>query len=249
MTRVSERFLRSVYLVADKIPDAKAYPFTIPAIRQMGELDLDAAVTVFVGDNGSGKSTLIEAIAVAAGFNAEGGSRNFNFKTRGSESQLHACLRLVRGVKRPRDGFFLRAESFFNVATEVENLDTDGTLIDSYGGRSLHEQSHGESFMALAENRFRDHGLYLLDEPEAALSPQRQLSFMAIIHHLVTHGSQLVMATHSPILMAYPGALIYQLGSDGISRIAYEGTEHYQITRAFLNNRDSFLRKLFEPCK
>ena len=243
MTRVSQRFVRSVYLVDDKIPDATRYPFSIPAIRQMGELDLDAAVTIFVGDNGSGKSTLVEAIAVAAGFNAEGGSRNFNFKTRGSESELHACLRLVRGVRRPRDGFFLRAESFFNVATEIEQLGAG----HNYGDRSLHEQSHGESFMALAENRFRDNGLYVLDEPEAALSPQRQLSFLAIIHQLATRGSQLVMATHSPILMAYPGAVLYQLGPDGITRIAYEDTEHYRITRDFLTNRDSFLRKLLEP--
>ncbi|HEV7554530.1 MAG TPA: AAA family ATPase [Kofleriaceae bacterium] len=242
MTRVSQRFVRSIYVVEDKIPDASRYPFSIPAVRTMGQLDLDAAVTIFVGDNGSGKSTLIEAIAVAAGFNAEGGSRNFNFKTRGSESELHACLRLVRGVRRPRDGFFLRAESFFNVATEVENVGAGG----SYGGRSLHEQSHGEAFMALAENRFGDNSLYILDEPEAALSPQRQLSFLAIIHQLATNGSQLVMATHSPILMAYPDAAIYRLDGDGIARVDYEDTEHFQITRSFLTNREIYLRKLLD---
>jgi predicted ATPase len=241
--RLSERFLRSVYLVDSKIPDANKYPFSIPAIKTMGQLDLDAAVTIFVGDNGSGKSTLVEAIAIAAGFNAEGGSRNFNFKTRGSESELHTCLRLARGVRRPRDGFFLRAESLFNVATEIENLGVG----PSYGDRSLHEQSHGESFMALAENRFGSNGLYVLDEPEAALSPQRQLSFLAIIHQLATNGSQLVMATHSPILMAYPDAVIYRLDGAGIARVAYEDTEHYQITRSFLTNREIYLRKLFEP--
>jgi predicted ATPase len=152
-------------------------------------------------------------------------------------------------VRRPRDGFFLRAESYFNVATEIERLDEGGggpPIIDSYGGVSLHEQSHGESFLALAMNRFNGHGLYILDEPEAALSPQRQLSLLSIIHDLVeAKGSQLVIATHSPILMAYPGAAIYCLGADGIARIAYEDTEHYRITRDFLNSPERFFKTLF----
>lgn len=191
---------------------------------------------------GSGKSTLVEAIAVAAGFNAEGGSRNFTFATRRSESELHRHLTLVRGSRRPTDGFFLRAESLFNVATEIENL---GVRLDDYGGKSLHEQSHGESFLALAVHRFRGHGLYILDEPEAALSPSRQLAMLRLIHDLVAHKSaQLVIATHSPILMAYPHATIYLLDGQGIRSVDYEETEHYQVTRDFMTTREQFLRHL-----
>jgi predicted ATPase len=236
----NDRFIRSLYLERDRVPDFGAYPFSIPAIQALETLGLDAAVTFLVGDNGAGKSTLVEAIAVAAGFNAEGGSRNFNFRTRASESSLHQFIRLVRGVRRPRDGYFLRAESFFNVATEVERLG-----VGSHGGKSLHEQSHGESFLQLAMERFGDNGLYLMDEPEAALSPQRQLSLLSIIHRLAATGAQFVIATHSPILMAYPDALIYQLGAGPIARVAYEETEHFQITRDFLNGRERFFRHLF----
>ncbi|HEY5947765.1 MAG TPA: AAA family ATPase [Kofleriaceae bacterium] len=226
----------------ESVPTFDEYPFAIPAIRGLEELDLDAKVTFLVGDNGSGKSTLIEAIAVVSGFNAEGGSRNFNFGTRRSESPLHKFMRPVRGVKRPRDGFFLRAESFFNVATEIERL----SVIQSYGGVSLHEQSHGESFIALALNRFAGNGLYILDEPEAALSPQRQLTLLSIMRELVEErGSQFIIATHSPILMAYPGAVIYRLDGEGMSRVVYEETEHYTITRDFLNAPERFFKTLF----
>jgi predicted ATPase len=243
-------FLRAIRLLRDEVPGFGAYPFSIPAIGQLDELELDPKITFLIGENGSGKSTLIEAIAVLAGFNAEGGTRNFNFGTRRSESPLHKFLRPVRGVRRPRDGFFLRAESYFNVATEIERLDEDGMggppIIDSYGGVSLHEQSHGESFLALATHRFRDNGLYILDEPEAALSPQRQLSLLSIMHDLVeARGSQFVIATLSPILMAYPNAAIYRLGTSGIGRIAYEETEHYTITRDFLNSPQRYFKTLF----
>lgn len=224
------------------MPGFDAYPFAIPAVKALDELAFDPKVTFLVGENGSGKSTLVEGIAVAARFNAEGGSRNFGFGTRRSESALHQYLRLVRGIRRIRDGFFLRAESFFNVATEVERL---GVGL-SYGGVSLHEQSHGESFIALAEHRLRGDGFYIFDEPEAALSPHRQLTLLAIIHDLVENrGSQFLIATHSPILLAYPGALIYQLGPSGIETIAYEDTDHYKITRDFLNSRDSYPKHLF----
>lgn len=203
-----------------------------------------------MGENGSGKSTLLEAIAVSLGFNAEGGSKNFNFGTRASHSQLHQYLRLAKGVPRPRDGFFLRAKSFFNVATEIENLDTEPSfgslLIDSYGGRSLHEQSHGESFLALMMNRFRGQGLYILDEPEAALSPQRQLAVLSRIHDLVLKNSQFIIATHSPILMAYPDACIYLCNKDGVSHVAYEETEHFQVTRSFLSNPARILQTLLD---
>jgi predicted ATPase len=237
-----------VRLERDAVATFDHYPFSIPAIRGLEELALDPKVTFLIGDNGSGKSTLIEAIAILAGFNAEGGSKNFNFHTRRSESELHKYMRPVRGVKRPRDGFFLRAESYFNVATEIERLDEDpsGSLIQSYGGVSLHEQSHGESFMALARHRFRGNGMYILDEPEAALSPQRQLSLLAIMHELVEEErSQFIIATHSPILMAYPGALIYRLDADGIARCTYEQTEHYTITRDFLNAPERYFKTLF----
>lgn len=205
-------------------------------------------MTFLIGENGSGKSTLLEAIAVAAGFNPEGGSKNFRFKTYASHSVLHEHLRLSRGTKKPRDGYFLRAESFFNVATEIERLDAEGGLgppvIDSYGGRSLHGQSHGESFWALLFNRFGGQGLYILDEPEAALSPTRQMTMVTRVHELVQQQSQFIIATHSPIIMAYPNAHIYQLDSKGVERIAYEETEHFRMTRDFLNNRHQALRVL-----
>jgi predicted ATPase len=240
--RASDGYLRGVRLVRDQVPAFDTYPFSIPAIRDLDELALDPKVTFLIGDNGSGKSTLIEAIAVAAGFNAEGGSKNFNFRTRSSESALHQFLRPIRGIKRPRDGFFLRAESYFNVATEIDRLH----VTRAYGGVSLHEQSHGESFLALVKHRFRGNGLYILDEPEAALSPQRQLSLLAIMHELVeADRSQFIIATHSPILMAYPGALIYRLDGDGIETTKYEDTEHYTITRDFLDSPERFFKTLF----
>jgi predicted ATPase len=237
-------------LVRDRVRDFKVYPFSIPSIQSLDELELDPKVTFLVGENGSGKSTLIEAIAVLAGFNAEGGSKNFRFGTRRSESSLHQFMRPVRGHRRPRDGFFLRAESYFNVATEIERLDAEpsfgGPIIDSYGGVSLHEQSHGESFLALATHRFGGDGLYILDEPEAALSPQRQLTLLSIINDLVEQrASQFVIATHSPILMAYPNALIYRLAPKGIERVVYEDTEHYRITREFLNSPERYFKTLF----
>jgi predicted ATPase len=238
-------FLRSVMLKRDEVPSFDRYPFSIPSIRDLHTLDLHPHVTFLVGENGVGKSTLIEAIAVAAGFNAEGGSKNFSFSTHENVSELHEALRLIRGPLREKDGYFLRAESLYNVASEIERLGSD--LVRSYGGRSLHEQSHGESFMALALNRFRGQGLYILDEPEAALAPSRQLAMLVLIDRLVKEGgSQLVIATHSPILMAYPDATIYHLsGEGGIEPIAYEETEHFRVTRDFLNNREAYLRELF----
>jgi predicted ATPase len=238
-------FVRSLRLERDKVETFDAYPFSIPAIRTLDELELDPHVTFFVGENGAGKSTLVEAIAVVLRFNAEGGTINYNFATRRSESDLHKVLRVARGTRRPRDGFFLRAESYFNVATKAEELDAVSSGPPSIGG-AAHEMSHGESFLALANNRFGGNGLYILDEPEAALSPQRQLSLLAIMHRLVNAGSQLIIATHSPILMAYPNALIYHLTSDGISKIDYEDTEHFRITRDFLANRDRFFKHLFQ---
>ena len=202
-------------------------------------------MTLFAGENGSGKSTLIEAIAVAAGFNAEGGSRNVTVSTRASHSDLHEHLRLVRSARRPRTGYFLRAESFFNVATYIEQLGDPG-IAAAYGDRPLHERSHGESFIALVQHRFGPKGLYILDEPEAALSLRGNLALMRRMHDLVAEGSQFIISTHSPILLGYPGAKIYVLSSEGISETAFEKTELVELTRAFLDGREQFLRHLFE---
>ncbi|MFO1450725.1 MAG: AAA family ATPase [Opitutaceae bacterium] len=244
-------YLRRVTLLRDRIDSFDRFPFGLPAIRTLDHLDLHPKVTFLIGENGSGKSTLLEAIAVRLGFNAEGGSRNFRFGTRESHSELHQYLRITKGLKRPRDGYFLRAESFFNVATEIEELDAQPhagpRIIDSYGGRSLHEQSHGESFLALMVERFGGQGVYLLDEPEAALSPKRQLAVLTRIHDLVNADSQFIIATHSPILMAYPDATIYACGPDGLTPVAYEETDHFRITRDFLANPERMLRVLLEP--
>lgn len=225
--------------------DGEVYPFNLPAVRTTEALAFHPRVTFIVGENGSGKSTLVEALAVAWGFNAEGGSKNFGFATRGSHSPLHRYVRPVRQAARPTDGYFLRAESYFNVATEIERLDQDPwagpKIIDSHGGVSLHEQSHGESFFALFEHRFRGNGLYIMDEPEAALSPSRQLSFLARMHELVGRQSQFIIATHSPIILGYPDAWIYQASAHGLERVEYEDTEHYQVTRGFLNRRETYL--------
>lgn len=233
-------YVRSVVLRRDKIASFDDYPFSLPAVRRLESLELHPAVTFLVGENGSGKSTLMEAIAVAWGFNPEGGTKNFRFQTRGSHSSLHEFLRLVKGVRRPRNSFFLRAESFFNLATEIEHLDAEPApgppIIDSYGGRSLHEQSHGESFFALMMNRFGGQGFYVLDEPEAALSPSRQLAMICRMHELVQQHSQFIIATHSPILMAYPNAWLYEITASGAHRSSYEQTEHYAVARRFLND-------------
>lgn len=192
----------------------------------------------------------MEALAVAWGFNPEGGTKNFRFGTRASHSVLHEYLRLVKSVRRPRDGFFLRAESLFNLATEIERLDEEPAasppVINSYGYRSLHEQSHGESFFAVMMHRFGGHGFYVLDEPEAALSPSRQLAMICRIHQLVRADSQFVIATHSPILMAYPNSSIYQIGANGLERVSLQDTEHYAVAKRFLNDPHHQLARLLD---
>ena len=246
---MTNQYVRKVQLKRDDVLPFKEYPFSLPAIRHLHSLELHPAVTYIVGENGSGKSTLLEAIAVAWGLNPEGGSRNFYFETRPSHSELKRFVTLVKGVRRPSDSFFFRAGSYFNVATEIERRDAEGVggrIIDYYGGRSLHEQSHGESFMALLFNRFVGEGLYILDEPEAALSPQRQLSVLTRIHDLVQLNSQFIIATHSPILMAYPNSTIYNLSAKGIEQIDYYQTEHYQVTHDFLVNPQRMLDRLLD---
>ena len=243
-------YLTSVRL-RRQLPEG-SYLRRLPPVRYLmagNTLDFDAPVTFLIGENGTGKSTLLEGIAVACGFNPEGGSRNFTFSTRATHSELGEYLTPARR-RYPRDGFFLRAESFYNVATNIDEMDetTPGPrLIDRYGGVSLHRQSHGESFLALVEHRFGGEGLYLLDEPEAALSPSRLLTLIVLLDQLVKAGSQFIIATHSPILMAFPGARLYQLGEDGIHPVAYQETEHYQLTRRFLEDPERMLRYLLEP--
>jgi predicted ATPase len=240
---VTGRFLRDIAVSPGF--DPAAYPFSLPVVRGLiaaGRLDLGPGVTFLAGDNGSGKSTLIEAVAVAAGFNPEGGSRNFRFATRATESALGSHLTVGRVAgRRERSNFFFRAESFYNVITEIDDLGVG----DGYGGRSLHERSHGESFLDLIEKRFHPHGLYLLDEPEAALSPRGLLITLARLHELTRAGSQMLIATHSPILLALPGATILQISADGrLRRVDYDEADAVQVTRDFLNAPQRTLRHL-----
>lgn len=240
-------------IIFEDVLDGSSYLRQLPVVQYLQKhmgLVLDADVTILVGENGTGKSTLLEAIAVACGFNPEGGSRNFRFSTNDTHSALHECLTVVRRAY-PKDGYFLRAESLYNVATNMEELDRHRgclpPLVDSYGGKSLHHQSHGESFLALVQNRLGGNGLYLFDEPEAALSPMRQMTLLSEIDRLVKADSQLIIATHSPILMAYPGACILELCENGIRRVDWRETEHYQVTKRFLDNPERMLHYLIDP--
>ncbi len=245
-------YLKSVSL--NKPLAEKSYLNEIPAIRYLetGDLEFRKPITIFIGENGSGKSTLIEGIAVAMGFNPEGGTKNFRFSTEDSHSELYRYLSAAR-QSHPKDGFFLRAESFYNVASYIDQKDREPSLgrpiIDSYGGTSLHKQSHGESFLALVKNRFSGNGLYLLDEPEAALSPARMMQLLCLIHDLIEKDSQFIIATHSPILMSYPDADIYELNEEGIRETTYKETDHYRITRDFIDKPEVMYRYLFDEFK
>ena len=247
---MATKFLKKISFIGEL--DSGSYLNGIPAVKyltQAGEISVDNDVTIFVGENGTGKSTLLEAIAVACGFNPEGGSRNFTFATAETHSELCKHIMVSRHTI-PKDGFFLRAESFYNVATNIDELDSQpaasAPIINSYGGVSLHNQSHGESFLALVKNRFGGNGLYILDEPEAALSPMRLLTLIRLMKDLVDNGSQFIISTHSPILMAFPGAQILELTERGIKPTCYQDTEHYQVTKRFLDNPEKMLSYLLE---
>ncbi len=238
-------FIREVRLEAAH--DSRRYPFTLPVVRHLAEhpLELRKPITFLTGDNGAGKSTLVEAVAVAAGFNAEGGSQSFRFATRATESSLGDHLTLSWGVRKPRTGYFLRAESFYNVATEIDRI--GGGIHRSYGGRSLHERSHGESFIDLMTHRFGGRGLYVLDEPEAALSVRGCLVVLRRMQELVNEGSQFIVATHSPILLAAPHAQILEIDGDGaVDEVSYDAAEPVALTRNFLGEPDRFLKHLLD---
>lgn len=235
-------FLKGIRLSVKEGIDRNHYPFNIPALRDFKELPFESPVTFFVGENGMGKSTLIEAIAIAMNFNPEGGTANFNFSTSDSHSELYNHLITIRGVKRNRDGFFLRAESFYNAISYMDTLDRD--IYDWYGGKRLHEVSHGEGFMNMLNHRCRSNSFFIFDEPEAALSPFSQIKMLVRMHQLVTEDSQFIISTHSPILMAYPGATIYQLTENGIHQTEYDKTEHYMLMKYFLNNSDQYLKDI-----
>lgn len=218
---------------------AGEFPFTLPFLKDGLDLQLESFVTFFAGENGSGKSTLLEAIAERCGFNPAGGSRNHTYARHETESGLSSAIQLV-WRKRIGQGFFLRAASFFNFATYIE--ETSGMR-----GESLHQRSHGESFLAAFENYFDlDEGIYLLDEPEAALSPARQLAFLRVLYDLSeSKRGQFIVATHSPIILGFPGAKVFWFGESGLREIPYRETEHYRITRGFLENPERYLRHLF----
>jgi predicted ATPase len=243
-------FLRKVTLLRESIPSFDSYPFHLNAFRGLETLNFHPKITYIVGENGMGKSTLLEALAVALGFNPEGGTINFSFSTEATHSELHQYIRLARGINKPQDGFFFRAESYYNLATNIDEMDREPTggqrIINSYGGKSLHQQSHGESFFATFLHRFGGNGLYILDEPEAALSPFRQMAMLSRIHSLINKNSQFIISTHSPILMAHPDSIIYNLTSEGIKTTSLEETDHYVIMKQFLNNKDRMLRELFK---
>nr|WP_241558941.1 AAA family ATPase [Oceanobacillus halophilus] len=244
------QYMKRVLLKTERISSYAKFPLNLSVIKNFKELILHPNVTYIVGENGMGKSTLLEGIAIGLGFNPEGGTLNYNFSSYDSHSNLDEYLRIAKGPYKPDNSFFFRAETFYNVASYVEDLDripkAGPKIVDSFGGRSLHEQSHGESFFAAFMHRFEGNGLYILDEPEAALSPIRQMSLLSRIHELVNQGCQFIISTHSPIIMAYPAAKIIQLTEEGMEETRLEDTDHYAVMKQFFDNRGRLLYHLFE---
>ena len=238
-------FLQSVENLHKDKTNFNKHPFNIPTIQAFEKLYFTSPVTFFVGENGSGKSTMLEGIADRCEFNIAGGGKNNTYDVHASQSSLGEYLRLA-WMPKTSNGFFLRAESFYQFASYIDEMaQEDPSIYDAYGGQSLHHQSHGESFFTLFQNRFRGGAIYLLDEPEAALSPQRQLALLKLMHDLVKQGCQFIIATHSPILLGYPNATIYQF-DETIEEVSYDDVPHVQITKYFLNNRKRFLQQIFE---
>ena len=235
---MNEQFIQRISIDWKKI-EQSSYLRKIEAINKIEELEFEKPITFFVGENGSGKSTLLEALAVAYGFNPEGGTKNYSFSTYDSHSQLHEAIRISKGFRKAKWGYFLRAESFYNVATKEEEY-SDIT----HPSEKYHEKSHGESFLALAQKQLGPNGLYLLDEPEAALSPQRQLTLLMEIVSYAKQGSQFIIVTHSPILLGIPDAQILSFDDGMVHSCEYEDTESYKITEMFINNREVLLRRL-----
>ena len=235
---MNEQFIQRLSIDWDKI-EQSSYLRKIEAIKDLEELVFEKQITFFVGENGSGKSTLLEALAVAYGFNPEGGTKNYSFSTYDSHSQLYEAIRVSKGFRKAKWGYFLRAESFYNVATKEEEYADIAHPSEKY-----HEKSHGESFLALAQNQLRPNGLYLFDEPEAALSPQRQLTLLMEICSCAKQGSQFIIVTHSPILLGIPDAQIVSFDDGTVHNCEYEETESYKVTEMFINNREALLGRL-----
>jgi len=242
-------YLKKIVINWDRVEDRTSYPFNVPAISHLESLEIDQDVIFIAGENGTGKSTFLEALASKCGFTAGGGGRAVNLGLSDASLTLASVMSLSWRQKI-KQGFFLRAETFFDFARYIDELARENGMekvYKPYGGKSLNEQSHGEAFISLFANRFGGKGLFILDEPEAALSPQRQLAFLRIIYDLVKEGkAQFIIASHSPILMAYHGARIYSCEEDGLKPVEYEETDHYCLTKAFLDNRERFFRHLFE---
>jgi len=246
---MKKQYLRSIEFLSDDSLDTTKYPYNLAAVKHLGTLDFHENVTFFTGENGSGKSTILEALATQYGFNPEGWSKNLNFSSRATHSQLEKNIRISKGTTLPKDGYFLRAESYYNLASHIDELDEEMPYLlplkDSYWGKSLHEQSHWESFFALFQRRLWGNGIYIFDEPEAALSPQRQLALLLRIDELVKENSQFIIATHSPILLAYPNAKIIEIDAQGYHDIEYKDTQNYTVYKSFIDRPEAMLEKLW----
>jgi len=243
---ISDIFIKRISIEQGK---SKEFPYTLPIIKNTKQITFKKNVTFFVGENGTGKSTMLEAIAVAYGFNAEGGSKNFNFSTANTHSDLYKDITLIKGCRLPKTSYFLRAESFYNLATNIDDLSklTNGeNFLNNYGGKSLHDQSHGESFISLFLSRFQHNGLYLLDEPEAALSPTNQITLFRLIHDFAKNGSQFIIASHSPIILALPHSEILSFDGSRLTKVQYEETNHYLITKYFFFNRERYIDSILD---